>query len=161
MGKPRGVCRAIRLLTGRIMPNKEKRHTGQDSAIGIIGRGWVKAAARAHAFRSAKWNENKRGEAALCSLSATPKGCACVRARESYAEVRRSSLRLPYGTRKGRKRGMHYTLAPTVPADFSKALQCGSLLKELPPAASRRTLVSPHVGRRRGFQFLSNISHLH
>ena len=60
----------MRLLAGQIMPNKAKRRTGQDSAIGIIGEGWVKAAARAHAFRSAKRNENKRGEAALCSLSA-------------------------------------------------------------------------------------------
>ena len=150
----------MRLLAGQIMPNKAKRRTGQDSAIGIIGGG-VKAAARAHAFRSAKRNENKRGEAALCSLSATPKGCACVRARESYAEVRRSSLRLPYGARKGKKRGMSYTLAPTASADFSKAFQCGNLLKGLPPAASRRALVSPLVGCRRGFQFLSNISHLH
>ena len=151
----------MRLLAGQIMPNKAKRRTGQDSAIGVIGGGWVKAAARAHAFRSAKRNASKRGEAALCSLSATPKGCACVRARESYAEVRRSSLRLPYGARKGKKRGMNYTLAPTVPANFSKALQCGNLLKGLPPAASRRALVSPLVGCRRGFQFLSNISHLH
>ncbi len=39
----------MRLLAGQIMPNKAKRRTGQDSAIGIIGGGWVKAAARAYA----------------------------------------------------------------------------------------------------------------